>query len=148
MPLAEAKRLDIGLVSRKDVILQAQDIDLTMLLKNLIDNAIRYTPHGGRIDLSVEAGEEGATLKIEDTGPGIPAEERERVFDPFHRIMGTDEFGSGLGLSIVKAVVDRLGGDIALGLSSAGGLKVVVTLPQSLICSPPAEGLAVDARPV
>ena len=148
MPLAEAKRLDIGLVSRKDVILQAQDIDLTMLLKNLIDNAIRYTPHGGRIDLSVEAGEEGATLKIEDTGPGIPAEERERVFDPFHRIMGTDEFGSGLGLSIVKAVVDRLGGDIALGLSSAGGLKVVVTLPQSLICSPPAEGLAADARPV
>jgi signal transduction histidine kinase len=62
--------------------------------------------------------------------------------------MGTDEFGSGLGLSIVKAVVDRLGGDIALGLSSADGLKVVVTLPQSLICSPPAEGLAADARPV
>jgi two-component system OmpR family sensor kinase len=148
MPLAEAKRLDIGLVSEKDVILQASEIDLTMLLKNLTDNAIRYTPHGGRIDLSVEVGAKGATLKIEDTGPGIPPEDRERVFDPFHRVIGTDEFGSGLGLSIVKAIVDRLGGDIALDSSPAGGLAVVVTLPESLIRSASVEAVAVEARPV
>lgn len=148
MPLAEAKRLDIGLVSEKDVILQASEIDLTMLLKNLIDNAIRYTPNGGRIDLSVEVGAKGATLKVEDAGPGIPPEDRERVFDPFHRVIGTDEFGSGLGLSIVKAIVDRLGGDIALDSSPAGGLAVVVTLPESLIRSASVEAVAVEARPV
>ena len=82
------------------------------------------------------------------TGARSDNQERERVFDPFHRIMGTDEFGSGLGLSIVKAIVDRLGGDIALASSSAGGLGVVVTLPQSLVCSPPVEAVATAARSV
>jgi two-component system OmpR family sensor kinase len=148
MPLADEKRLDIGLVSRREVTLRASEIDLTMLLKNLIDNAIRYTPEGGRIDLAVEVRENGATLNIEDTGPGIPLEERERVFDPFHRIIGTDEFGSGLGLSIVKAIVERLGGDIALGSSPAGGLAVVVTLPTSLIRDAPAETVVAEAKPV
>ena len=120
-----------------------------MLLKNLIDNAIRYTPHGGRIDLCRRrrAGQ-AQYSRSRIRALGIPAEERERVFDPFHRVLGTDEFGSGLGLSIVKAIVDRLGGDIALGSSSAGGLEVVVTFPQSLICGSSLEALTADLRPL
>ena len=72
MPLAEAKRLDIGLVTQQDVVVHASEIDLTMLVRNLVDNAIRYTPEGGRIDLSVEIGPDGAAFVVRDTGPGIP----------------------------------------------------------------------------
>ena len=136
MPLAEAKRLDVGLVTQQDVVVQASEIDLTMLVRNLVDNAIRYTPEGGRIDLSVEIGPDGAAFRVKDTGPGILPEDRERVFDPFHRLLGSDEFGSGLGLSIVKAIVDRLGAGISLGQSTGGGLEVTVTIPKTLIRAP------------
>ena len=93
MPLAEAKGLDVGLVRQQDVVVRASEIDLTMLMRNLVDNAIRYTPEGGRIDLSVEVGPSGAAFQVQDTGPGIPPEDRERVFDPFHRLLGNEEFG-------------------------------------------------------
>ena len=135
MPLAEAKGLDVGLVTQQDVVVRASEIDLTMLVRNLLDNAIRYTPEGGRIDLSVESGPDGTAFRVQDTGPGIRPEERERVFDPFHRLLGNDEFGSGLGLSIVKTIADRLGAGISLGQSAGAGLQVVVTIPKSLICS-------------
>jgi two-component system, OmpR family, sensor kinase len=146
MPLAEAKRIDIGLVSQRDVVLQASEIDLTMLLKNLIDNAIRYTPEGGRIDLSVEIQPNGAAFRVQDTGPGICPEDRERVFDPFHRLLGAGEFGSGLGLSIVKAIVDRLGAGISLGASPGGGLDVTVTIPKTLIRNPSPDRDVQDVR--
>ena len=133
MPLAEAKCLDVGLVRQRDIVVRASEIDLTMLIRNLVDNAIRYTPEGGRIDLSVEVGPNGAAFQVQDTGPGIPPEDRERVFAPFHRLLGSDEFGSGLGLSIVKTIADRLGADISLGQSAGAGLQVVVTIPKNLI---------------
>ena len=133
MPLAEAKRLDIGLVSQQDVVVQASEIDLTMLVRNLVDNAIRYTPEGGRIDLSVEIGPDGAAFAVTGHRSRHPPGDRERVFDPFHRLLGSDEFGSGLGLSIVKAIVDRLGAGISLGQSPGGGLEVTVTIPKTLI---------------
>jgi two-component system OmpR family sensor kinase len=135
MPLAEAKRMDVGVVSRRDVIVQASAIDLTMLVRNLVDNAIRYTPEGGRVDLAIEVTAEGAALRVEDSGPGIAPEDRERVFDPFHRLLGNEEFGSGLGLSIVKTIADRLGAGISLGQSAGAGLQVIVTIPKKLICS-------------
>lgn len=70
---------------------------------------------------------------MRDTGPGISPLDRERVFDPFHRLLGSDEYGSGLGLSIVKAIVDRLGAGISLGQSPGGGLEVTITIPKTLI---------------
>jgi two-component system, OmpR family, sensor kinase len=135
MPLAAAKGLDVGLVRQQDVVVRASEIDLTMLMRNLVDNAIRYTPEGGRVDLSVEVGPDGAAFQVQDTGPGIPPEDRERVFDPFHRLPGNEEFGSGLGLSIVKTIADRLGAGISLGQSAGAGLQVIVTIPKKLICS-------------
>lgn len=118
MPLAEAKGIDLGINlpenSRLDATVRASELDLTTILKNLVDNAIRYTPEGGRIDLGLQLEDGFAVLTVEDSGSGIEPDLRHRVFDPFYRVLGSDQTGSGLGLSIVKTVVDRLGGQIEL----------------------------------
>jgi len=115
LPLAENKAIDIGVESVEDVQVVINELDLLILIKNLVDNAIRYTPAGGRVDLSVERTEQGVSIEIKDSGPGIRAEEQALVFDPFYRSLGTGEAGSGLGLSIVRAIAERTG--IRVGLS-------------------------------
>ncbi|NBF08961.1 ATP-binding protein [Pseudomonas sp. Fl4BN1] len=107
LPLAEDKAIDIGVEGGEDEQVLISEEDLLTLVKNLVDNAIRYTPQGGRVDLSVARVQGKVLLRISDSGPGIAQAERERVFDPFHRCLGTEEVGSGLGLSIVKAIADR-----------------------------------------
>lgn len=129
-PLAEAKGIDLG-AERLDAGTAAPgDRDaLRTLLGNLIDNAIRYTPAGGRVDVSSWTADDLAWLEVADNGPGIPADERERVLDRFYRRAGQDQPGSGLGLAIVKAIADRHGAILALDTSPAGGLRVRVGLP-------------------
>ena len=132
MPLAEAKHIDIGVEGEQDAQLWVNELDVIAVVKNLVDNAIRYTPDGGRVDLSVTVGEGRAILRIQDSGPGIQVAERERVFDPFYRTLGSDQVGSGLGLSIVKAVTDRIGAEIQLGFADEvrhSGLYVCVLVP-------------------
>jgi two-component system OmpR family sensor kinase len=132
LPLAKAKRIDLGVTDAGDVNVGVGELDLTTLVKNLVDNAIRYTPAGGRVDLSALATADGAALRVADTGPGIPVSERERVFDPFYRILGSEQFGSGLGLSIVKTITDRLGARVELEYTDPArhaGLSVTVTFP-------------------
>ncbi len=132
MPLAEAKGIDIGVVSDSDAHVPVNEVDLITLVKNLVDNAIRYTPTGGRVDLSFLATKDGTTLVVEDNGPGIPEAERERVFDPFYRVLGSDEIGSGLGLSIVQTISARVGAKVSFGYASgqsSSGLRVMVTFP-------------------
>jgi len=102
------------------------------LLSNLVDNAVRYTPGGGEVVVSVAARPEGATLEVADSGPGIPREERTRVFDRFYRRPGLEQAGTGLGLAIVKAIADRHGLRIALDTSELGGLLVAVEFPSSV----------------
>jgi len=114
LPLAELKQIDIGVEGEEDARLALSEIDLLAVVKNLVDNAIRYTPAGGRVDLSVSLEQGGALLRVKDSGPGIAVEERERVFDPFYRSLGSQEVGSGLGLSIVKAIAERTGARIRL----------------------------------
>jgi two-component system, OmpR family, sensor kinase len=131
LPLAERKRIDIGVESIEDVQVTINEMDLLILVKNLVDNAIRYTPVGGRVDLTVELAQETVILQVKDSGPGISAEEQMLVFDPFYRSLGTDETGSGLGLSIVKAIADRTGAHIRLSFSDEmkkNGLCVSVWL--------------------
>ena len=130
MPLAEVKGINVGVVSDLDAKILANEIDLITLVKNLVDNAIRYTPAGGRVDLSAIAANGLTTLVVEDNGPGIPEVELERVFDPFYRILGNHEMGSGLGLSIVQTISARLGAKVSLGFAndqSRSGLRVTVT---------------------
>jgi two-component system OmpR family sensor kinase len=134
MPLAEAKRLDIGVEGGEDVQLLADESDLFAMIKNLTENAIRYSPEGGRVDLAVAVRDGFARVQVRDSGPGIPLDERKRVFDPFYRVLGHDSAGSGLGLAIVKAVADRLGANIELAYcdeEEGTGLCVSVIIPVS-----------------
>jgi two-component system OmpR family sensor kinase len=113
-PQAAAKSIDIGVTSEQDASIILAEIDLMTLVRNLVDNAIKYTPAGGRIDLSVGVEDEGVVVQVSDNGPGIAPSERALVFEPFHRVLGNDEAGSGLGLSIVKAITDRCAASVAL----------------------------------
>lgn len=117
MPLAEVKQIDVGIEGSNDAQVWVHEPDLMTLVKNLVDNAIRYTPAGGKVDLSVRTEDGHVVLQIRDSGPGIQITERERVFDPFYRTLGTDQMGSGLGLSIVKAIANRLGAEIQIGFA-------------------------------
>ncbi|WP_420804021.1 ATP-binding protein [Ralstonia chuxiongensis] len=131
MPLADAKQLDVGVTSEADAHVHANELDLFVVVRNLVDNAIRYTPEGGRVDLSVADDARVVSIAVQDTGPGIPTDEHARVFDPFYRVLGNEATGSGLGLSIVGTVVRRLGGEVELGEADGGvsGLRVTVRLP-------------------
>ncbi|MGY2438232.1 ATP-binding protein [Pseudomonas sp. SDO52101_S400] len=134
LPLADRKNIDIGVENSEDVQVSINETDLLILIRNLVDNAIRYTPPGGRIDLSVKREQAKVILQVSDTGPGIAVEEQARVFDPFYRSLGTDESGSGLGLSIVKAIADRTGLKVDLGFTDvidSSGLCVTVSIEQS-----------------
>jgi two-component system OmpR family sensor kinase len=134
IPLAEAKNIDIGVESELDPMVLTDETDLVTIVKNLLDNAIRYTPPGGRIDLAVEVTDHHVILQVRDTGAGISAEEQSRVFDPFYRAPGSDEMGSGLGLAIVQAIADRIGADVSMGYAaeqSKIGLCVNVKIPHN-----------------
>jgi two-component system OmpR family sensor kinase len=137
IPLAESRRIDIGVEDAQDALVMVSELDMITLVRNLVDNAIRYTPEGGRVDLSVTTMDGRAVLCIEDNGPGIPLAERERVFDPFYRTLGSDQVGSGLGMSIVKAVSARIGAEIQLGFSDvlkSSGLRVCILVPLAHAC--------------
>lgn len=131
LPVADRKQIDLG-VEGDDCEVVVNEFDLQMLIKNLADNAVRYTPPGGKVDLLVQRRGAVVVLQVRDTGPGIPEAERERVFDAFYRIAGSEEIGSGLGLSIVSAIAHRLGARITLDYSdpeSRSGLCVQLELP-------------------
>ncbi len=121
MPLAEARQIDIGVEGGLDAQVSVSELDMLAIVRNLVDNAIRYTPEGGRVDLSVVSSGGRAVLRIRDSGPGIPPAERKRVFDPFYRTLGCEQTGSGLGLSIVKTIADRTGIEVCLDSSDMAG---------------------------
>lgn len=132
MPLARARGIDIGVEGEQDAKVLGSELDMIALVRNLVDNAIRYTPEGGRVDLTVQASQGCAILRIQDTGPGIPEPERERVFDPFYRALGSEQIGSGLGLAIVRATAGRIGATVRLGYSDQSrqtGLSVEIRMP-------------------
>lgn len=132
MPLAEAKHIDIGVEGTQDAEVWASELDMIAVVKNLVDNAIRYTPEGGKVDLSVGVSQGKAELHIQDNGPGIPLAERNRVFDPFYRTLGSEQIGSGLGLSIVQTIAHRIGAEIRLDFADEvqqAGLHVTVIVP-------------------
>jgi two-component system, OmpR family, sensor kinase len=134
VPLADAGTIDLGVTAAQAVSVPADPEALRTLLRNLVDNAVRYSAAGGRVDVSVEAvpggSGGGARLTVTDDGPGIAPEDRARVFDRFYRRAGTAPPGSGLGLAIVKAIADAHGASVALSDPPSGrGLTVTVTFP-------------------
>ena len=121
------RNIDLGLAPSDEAAITGHTDAIEMLLRNLIDNAIKYTPPGGTVTVQVRAQAGGVLLSVDDSGPGIPAEDRTRVLDRFYRVPGSDATGSGLGLAIVKAVADLHGATLLLTDSPGlGGLRVEV----------------------
>ncbi len=130
VPLAASKAIDLGLEEASNEASVAGDVDaLRVLMANLIGNAIRYTPCGGRIDVRVAAVGDRLAFEVADSGPGIPAQDRQRVFERFYRGPDAEGAGTGLGLAIVKAIAESHAGDIFLGEAAAGGLLARVSFP-------------------
>ena len=129
-PLAEAKRIALTLSQLDAAKVHGQAQALHTLIRNLIDNAIRYTPAGGQVSLSIRNLQNEVLLQVEDTGPGIPADERARVFDRFYRLPGSHAEGSGLGLAIVQQIAHAHGAEVALSEGEGGrGLRASVRFP-------------------
>lgn len=134
VPLALKQGVDLGFEGAgRPVPIDAEPDRLRELINNLIDNAVRYSQRGGRVTVAVGAADRGAgRLSISDDGPAIPVEERGRVFERFHRLLGTHTDGSGLGLAIVSEIAKLHGASITLEEDQDGvGNTFSVTFPAS-----------------
>ncbi len=123
---SEAAGIDLGATSQAAPVVAGDPQQLAMLLDNLVDNALRQVPRGGRVDVAALVVEGCPVLAVTDNGPGIAAAERERVFDRFFRGSGARGYGSGLGLAIVKAVAEGHQAQVELDDAPGGGLRVRV----------------------
>lgn len=124
---ATAKGIELELDVDGVTVITGLQESLEILLRNLLDNAIRYTPKNGRISVRLtQCGDGSIELHVGDSGPGIPEEERGRIFDRFYRLAGQNTEGSGLGLSIVQRIAELNRAEIKLGKSDLGGLEVTV----------------------
>jgi two-component system OmpR family sensor kinase/two-component system sensor histidine kinase QseC len=129
--LARARSIDLSLDSTPNIRVRGDREALRTLVRNLVDNAVRYTPAHGSVQVRCLTAANEATLEVVDTGPGIPPEDRERVFDRFYRRAAADENGTGLGLAIVKAIAERHGARVSLKEAPGGGLHVAVSFPRA-----------------
>ncbi len=126
-PAAAAKGVEVSLAAGDAAPVAGDAVLLAVLLRNLLDNAVRYTPAGGEVEVSVLRATGGVSLAVVDNGPGIPEAERGRVFERFHRVLGSGEEGSGLGLSIVRRIADLHRAGVSLDAGPGGrGLRVEV----------------------
>lgn len=111
---AEEKSIDLGLEALRPVCVRAAPQTLRVVLKNALENAIKYTPENGTVTVRIDARDGRAIVEVIDSGPGIPEAERERVFNAFYRIPGSVGEGSGLGLAIAREAAERLGGTVSI----------------------------------
>lgn len=131
-PLAAAKNIQLQ-YAQYDTLQQANitgdEEGLRIMIRNLMDNAVRYTPEYGTIAIDIAASSTAVILTIQDSGPGIAPAERERVFDRFYRVPGTLASGSGLGLAIVQAIADYHQAKVVLSNAALGGLAISIIFP-------------------
>lgn len=113
LPLASAKGIDLGMDERNLKTMWSDPQTLRLTIRNALENAIKYTPHGGEVTIRLSRDEEKAVIEIIDNGPGIPPAELQNAFAPFHRLSDTGD-GSGLGLAISQEAASRLGGTVVL----------------------------------
>jgi two-component system OmpR family sensor kinase len=136
IPFADVKKIQLSFHQSQimaTVITGGIEMDWVTLVRNLVDNAIRYSAPEGRVDVTVYSDESQIVIEVQDNGPGIALDERDRVFDSFYRVLGTEQLGSGLGLSIVKSIVATWQGSIAIDFADQGsqrGTIVSVNIPQ------------------
>jgi two-component system, OmpR family, sensor kinase len=115
LPQADARRIDLGIGRLDSTSVHGHREALAILVRNLVDNAVRHTPEGGVVDVTLEKDAHHVRLRVADSGPGIAPRERERVFDRFYRVPGTPAVGSGLGLAIVRTIATQHGAQVTLG---------------------------------
>jgi heavy metal sensor kinase len=131
-PLAEARELTLHLKDPGGVGVPGDGARLRQVFYNLLDNAIKYTPAGGTVEVRAEAGARAAVVTVRDTGIGIPPEHLPHVFERFYRVdrgRSRAEGGTGLGLSIARSIVAAHGGEIELASTPGQGTVCTVTLP-------------------
>jgi two-component system, OmpR family, sensor kinase len=139
--LAQQRGVDLGIEANEAATIQGDPNALRVMFNNLIDNATKYTPRGGRVDVSLQVDHGQPLVRIADSGQGIPADERERVFDRFYRVgtgasrARTDVAGSGLGLAIVRRIAVQHDATVVLSESETGGLLVSVRFNGTLSSS-------------
>jgi signal transduction histidine kinase len=121
-------RADVA-AARRAIIVHGTAADLRRLMLNLLDNAVKFTPEGGRIEFALSAEGSAALLSVRDSGPGIDPRDLDRVFEPFYRSRSANGTGSGLGLALSREIVRRHGGDIRAANRAGGGCEVQVRLP-------------------
>lgn len=114
MPIADAKRIDLGLAQEAAVQIDADASAIQLMLRNAVDNALRYTPEGGEVTVRIGRENGNAILEVIDNGPGIPEAELERVFDAFYRLPNNTQVGSGLGLAIARSIAIQFKGSVSL----------------------------------
>ncbi|TAU79599.1 histidine kinase (plasmid) [Rhizobium leguminosarum] len=127
-PLAESRAIDLGITRQDKAIAIGALADFEITLGNLVENAVRYTPPGGTVDVAVVVTGQEARIEIRDTGPGIAEKEMPRVFERFFRARPQDSEGSGLGLAIAKAAADRQGARLALAMREDGPPGLIACL--------------------
>ncbi len=129
-PLVQARGSRLALEADEQAAVQGDAAALAVLLRNLVDNALRYTPAGGEVRVALQREGDRVRLRIDDSGPGIPESDRERVFERFVRGSGAaSESGSGLGLAIVRSIAERHRAAVRLDVSPLGGLRIDVDFP-------------------
>ncbi len=131
-PQARRKNVELVLSATAVPPFAADPVRITQLLGNLISNAVKFTGAGGRVEVSIGAQEDGAVLAVADTGAGIPAADREKIFERFYRSATAARLvvpGTGLGLPIVKAIVEAHGGSITVDSAEGQGSTFTVHLP-------------------
>lgn len=127
---AQSRRIDIGVSRADEGAFPGHPDAARILVRNLLDNAVKYTPEGGTVDVEVQRSGDAWLLEVQDSGPGIDEVDRERVLDRFYRVAGSQATGSGLGLAIVKSIADVHGAVLTLDRSARlGGLCVSVRFP-------------------
>ncbi len=128
-PTAIQKKIDLGFEAATTPALILGNAErLKELLYNLLDNAIRYTQKGGRVTMSISSTDEDVELIVTDNGPGISMVDRDKIFDRFHRVIGSGQDGSGLGLAIVKEIANLHNADIVVSEANlTNGLQVTVS---------------------
>jgi signal transduction histidine kinase len=128
--VADARGVTLTADAPPGVVVVADRTRLEQVAANLLDNAVKYTPAGGRVDVEVRAADGLALLRVRDTGPGIPADEMPRIFDRLFRgDTSRTERGLGLGLSLVKAIVEAHGGTVEVATEPGQGSVFTVALP-------------------
>jgi signal transduction histidine kinase len=128
-PLAEAAQVDLGVARQEVLTVLDQDGRLSQLVRNAIDNAVRYSTAGSSVDVSLYSDGQNAVFCVDDSGVGIPQDELKQVMEPFYRTQAATQVGNGLGLAICQEIAQRLGGIIVLSNRATCGLRFLYTQP-------------------